>query len=141
MASAEFDGLEAIKAKLQRVLDAKDDALKAAGLVILTESQKSIINSGPGWPGFKRPPKRAHQLLWLSATLLRSLALGGADNVMEQSGDTITLGSNVRYAKWQNEGTEDGHIPARPFLYTSEERLQLATQAYIATLTKAWQKS
>jgi len=138
MASASFDGLGAIKAKLQRLLDGKDDALKAAGVMILTESQKSIINSGPGWPGFKRPPKRAHQLLWETGTLLRSLALGGGDNIMEQSGNTITLGSNVRYAKWQNEGTKN--IPARPFLFIDDARIELAKDAYIAQLMKAWKK-
>ncbi len=137
--SASFDD-NAIKAMLQKLLDAKPLALQAAGVSLLTEAQKSIIESGPGWPGFKRPPKRAHQLLWLTATLLRSLAVGGADNIFQEDSDSVTVGTGTSYGKYQNLGVPSHNLPPRPFLFIDENRLQLATAAYLNQLELAWSK-
>ena len=141
MASAEFIGSEIIKRKLQAMLMAKSDGLKAAGLVVLTKAQKTITSGGGnGWPGFKRPPTRAHQLLWDYGTLLRSLTVGDTNNVFEQDDASITIGSNVAYARAQNLGDPNHNLPARPFLFLDNERMDLAKDAYLAQIKKAWDR-
>ena len=137
MASAEFINGDAIKAKLIALQMAKANALKAAGLAVLTASQQSIIQSGPGWEPQKRPYKPPHMLLWEHGTLLRSLALGGSDNIFQQNDNTITLGTAVSYAGYLNDGTKN--MVARKFLYLDDARLQLAKDAYLNVLKKAWQ--
>jgi phage gpG-like protein len=74
-------------------------------------------------------------MLWLHGTLLRSLAFGADGNVWNQTGNSITLGSSVKYAARQNFG---GHgIPARPYLTTSDEAMQKARDAFIAAISRA----
>jgi phage gpG-like protein len=137
MASAEFNGFEAVKAKLGGMLAAKAQALKAAGLAILTAAQKSITSGGAGWPAWSPnyKPKRAHQMLWDYGTLLRSLTLGDQNNVFREEGDdTVIVGSAVAYARAQNQGY--GHLPARPYLFVDDDRAKLAQQAFIAQLNR-----
>lgn len=136
--SAEFIGGDAIKAKLQQIIDARPKALLAAGVTLLTLSQQSILQQGPGWPGFKRQPKRAHQLLFLTGTLLRSLAYGASDNITQEDDNSITVGSAVTYARAQNLGDPKHNLPARTFLYIDDRRLQLARASYLAQIVKAW---
>lgn len=140
MAEASFEGYENIRRKLQQMLDGKPQALKAAGVVLLTEAQKSITQGGNGWPGFARQPKRAHQLLWDYGTLLRSLAVGDTNNVFQEDGDSITIGSSVDYARAQNLGNPAHDLPARPYLFVDEARLRLAETAFMNQLKKAWDR-
>lgn len=133
--SVEVDAA-ALKATVQRILDNRPDALKAAGLVLLADAQQTIHDGGQAWAPFKTLPKRPHQLLWDTGTLIQSLALGGAGNVFEQTGDTVTVGTNVAYAAAQNYGYEPRNLPARPFLFIDDEREQQASNAYSKALLK-----
>lgn len=89
-------------------------ALRAVGTVVLLNASETITSGGNGWPPFKKLPKRPHQLLWDTGTLLRSLTPGGANNVLDVSASSVTVGTNVLYAQYQQEGTRT--IPARPYL-------------------------
>ena len=140
MANSAFEGFDGIKQRLESILASKADALKAAGVSILTSSQKEIIEGNPDWPGFKRPPKRAHQLLWMYGTLLRSLAIESPDNIIREEENSIVVGSNVIYANAQNRGNPDHNLPARPFLYLSNDRMKLAEAAFLAQIMKAWDR-
>jgi phage gpG-like protein len=125
-----------LKAKVQGILNNREGALKAAGLVLLAKAQEAIEQSGPGWAPFKRPPKRPHQLLWDTGTLIQSLSLSGANNVFTVSGNSVTVGTNVAYAAAQNEGTRRG-VPARPYLFIDAERQDAANAAYVKRLLQA----
>lgn len=118
MADASITGLDALKARLQRLQRSSETAMKAAGVGALTVAQKAIINQGDGkWPAWSQNyrPKRSHQMLWDMGTLLRSLALGGAENVFEQDAQSVTVGTNVAYAAAQNFGIPTRNLPPRPF--------------------------
>jgi phage gpG-like protein len=95
---------------------------------LLQDSQQSIKDQGPGWLPFKKLPRSPHELEDASGTLLASLALGGSNNIFEQSGDSITVGTSVPYAVFQNDG--DSHLPARPFLFIDDTRKDKAARAY-----------
>ena len=137
MASAESSGFDNIVQRLRSMIEAQPQALKAAGVALLTQAQQSIINGGNGWPAWSPnyKPKRMHQILWDTGTLLRSLAIGDGNNVFREEGNSVTVGSNVVYAARQNFG--GGGIPARPFLYVDDDRLRVCTQAYLAQLQRA----
>jgi phage gpG-like protein len=139
--SAEFFGGDVIKAKLNALLLAKPDALKSAGLSLLLAAQKSIISGGPGFAPQKRPYKPVHQLLWEHGTLLRSLAIDGADNVFSEDDNSITVGSAVKYAQALNLGYAPHNLPQREFLKIDDQRLADARDAYIAALKRAWSNS
>lgn len=137
----EFIGGDLIRAKLQALLDAKPQALHAAGVSLLTAAYQSIQNSGPGWKPFSRPPRRAHDLLRLTGLLLKSLAFGQENNIFEESENQIVLGSNVKYAAAQNLGVPSHDLPARPFLFISQSRIDAARDAYMQQLTAAWNRA
>jgi phage gpG-like protein len=98
--------------------------LKAAAIYFLSESAKTIRSGGLDWPAFRRPPKRPHQLLYDTGRLIGSLAPGGAMNVFESENDglTLTVGSNLAYARAQNQGYAPHSLPARPFMFFDEQR-------------------
>lgn len=140
MADASADGIENIKARLKGVLAAKKDALKAAGVAVLTNAQQTITNGGDGWQPWSKnyKPKRAHQMLWDTGTLLRSLTVGDANNIFDQENDnTIIVGSNVKYAAAQNFGYSPRNLPARPFLLVNAKTQDVAQRAFVAKLQKA----
>jgi phage gpG-like protein len=136
----EITGIPALKARLKSLSSAKKQALKAAGVAVLTVSQQTIINQGNGdWPAWSPNyhPKRAHQMLWETGTLLRSLSLGGAGNEFDQEADSVTVGTNVVYAAAQNFGYPAGHLPARPFLDINDRMKQMAQAAFTAAFRRS----
>jgi phage gpG-like protein len=105
-------------------------ALKAVGTYVLLEASQTIVNQGYGaWAPFKKLPKRAHQLLWDTGTLLRSLTPNGASNVLEVSSNSVTVGTNVLYAGYQQDGTRRG-IPPRPYLVWDDKVKVGASQVF-----------
>lgn len=121
-----------VKADINKMIGNVPQARKAAGIFVVLQAQKKIINQGDGeWPPLKRLPKRPHQLLWDTGTLLRSLAPGGADNIMEENANGITVGTSVAYAAAQNFGLPSRGLPARTFFVESSE-----TEGQIAAIYK-----
>jgi hypothetical protein len=80
-------------AKMQNLKANIPKAMEAVGAYVLLSAARTITDGGNGWAPFKKLPKRPHQLLWDSGTLLRSLTPGDSDNVLTVSGDTITVGT------------------------------------------------
>jgi phage gpG-like protein len=121
MASMDFDS-GSIKKRLQALLDAKATALNMAGASLLADVQQSFVQSGPGWQA-RKPPTGTWKLLWKSGTLFRSMtmAVGEVDS-------SVSVGTNVSYAIFLNEGTRK--MVARPFLFLDDTRIQDATDAF-----------
>jgi hypothetical protein len=138
MASVQFTGtLSTFIRKIQAIVDAKQDALEAAGASILKSTQSSIDVQGPGWPErvvTKKYPKLLHPLLYKTGDLYRSLMVGGPNNIFLESGtDSLTFGSDIPYARMQNEPIGKKQL-LRKYLYFDDDRLQLARQAAIEVL-------
>lgn len=115
--------------KLELLQSNIPNALQAAGLTFVTLSQQTIINQGNGaWAPFKRLPKRPHQLLWETGTMLRGITTGNID------GDTITVGDNVAYAAAQNYGVPSHSLPARPFFVWDQTVADKVGAAYMKAL-------
>jgi phage gpG-like protein len=141
MAEASSEGFEQIKARLQRMIAAKQEALKASGVAVLTESQKTITSGGNGWAPWSTnyKPKRVHQMLWDTGTLLRSLSIGDEHNIFRTDGDdSIVVGSNVKYAAAQNYGYSPRNLPARPYLVLNAQVEEVAKKAFAAQLQRAF---
>jgi phage gpG-like protein len=133
----EITGLDALRAKVQLLKDNKPKALRAAGIKLLKLAQQSIQEQGPGWAPFKKLPAHPHQLVWESGELFHSLDPGDSHNILQVDGDTVTTGTNVPYAHYQNDG--DSRLPARPFEFIDDAREQAASKAFIAALTEGVQ--
>lgn len=59
------------------------------------------------------------------------------ETMVSGSGWTVDVGSNDERTPWLDQGTDDGHIPARPFLTMDarqEDRLAAAVEAYFDSL-------
>lgn len=125
-------GLDALRAKVQRLKDNKPAALRAAGIKLLQLAQKSIEDQGPGWAPFKKLPKHQHQLEWDTGELFHSLDLGDSNNILEVNGDSVTTGTAVPYAQYQNDG--DYRLPARPFEFIDDTRKDAASKAFTDAL-------
>jgi len=136
---AEWTGIEELKAKLQNIMDSSEPALKAAGVMFLTLAQQSIISGGPGFAPQKRPYKPVHQLLWEFGTLLRSLAFGDSNNIMEESEHQIVVGSNVVYARALALGDAAHILPARNYFDLNDDKVDRVKEAYLNVLIKATQ--
>lgn len=62
-----------------------------------------------------------HPLLILQGYLLQSVTVKGSVGSVEiLEARSMSIGSTIFYAGWQNNGTDNGHIPARPFLWLDE---------------------
>ena len=116
-----FDGSGAL-AKLQRLQDNMPKAVEAMGIVYLAAAQRRITSGGSGWAPWSKDyanyiaRTHQHQMLWDTGTLVRSLSVGGQDNIFQPNGNSITIGSNVAYAAAQEFGYGPRDLPARPYL-------------------------
>jgi phage gpG-like protein len=107
----EIEGLAELRAEFAAMLERTQNlepALLRAGLVPLKAAMDRIDAGGPGWP----PNKTHTPLLHRTGRLLSSLTVGASDNVVEINGNSIVVGTNVRYAVWLQDGTR-GSIRAR----------------------------
>lgn len=87
---------------VQERLQNLDPVLLRAGEAVLREARRRIQSGGDGsWPS----NLAGNPLLRQEGTLARSLTLGGESNVKEIDGNTITVGTQLPYAKWLQEGT------------------------------------
>lgn len=124
-----FDDSKAL-AKLDKIKANMPMALKAAGMVVLTAAQQTIIEGGQDWTPWKRLPKHPHQMLWDTGTLIRSLMLGDTHNILRETDSSIIVGSNVAYSAAQQYGYAPHSLPARPFLLFNDAIAAQATIAY-----------
>ena len=128
-----------LKAKIALLKANAVKARQAGAVAALATAQQTIINGGNGWPEWsaayaRRIAKRPHQMLWDTGTLLRSLTPGGSDNILQDNGNGITVGSNVAYAAAQNYGNPERSLPARPFLVVNDQLEQNVTAAFFKSL-------
>jgi phage gpG-like protein len=79
-----------------------EPALLRSGIVALKAAAQRIDAGGPGWPPLVGPP---HSMLHVTGRLLASLTVGGSGNVLDIGSDQVTVGTNLQYAKWLQEGT------------------------------------
>jgi phage gpG-like protein len=130
----EIEGLGELRARIAAMKAATEHlepALLRAGISVLRAAQDRIDAGGPGWP----PNKTGTPLLHRTGRLLGSLTVGAAANISRLvDGNEIIVGTNVRYARWLQDGTKahgrgsplaqrhgpraraSGGIPARKFL-------------------------
>ena len=97
-------GGEALRARLDAMIKTTENlepTLLRAGLVPLKAAQDRIDAGGPGWA----PNSTGTPLLHATGRLLSSLTVGGAGNTSSVSGATVTVGTNVNYATWLQNGT------------------------------------
>lgn len=92
--------IEAMKA---RAADPKPGLLRA-GMVVL-RAAKDHIKSGAGDEGPWPPNISGTPLLFKSGRLINSLTIGGPGSVMQLDSSSIEVGTNVPYARWNQEGT------------------------------------
>ena len=65
-----------------------------------------------------------HDLLILTTAMYESLVTPGApSNVMQAEGRTMEYGTSVEYAGKQNDGDDDMNIPAREFMFMTDETM------------------
>lgn len=104
MISTSLEGGDALRARLARMTantQNLEPALLRSGLVVLKAAQQRINSGGPGWA----PNATGTPLLHQTGRLLSSLTVGGADSVSQVSGSEIVVGTNVKYARWLQDGT------------------------------------
>lgn len=99
-----------------------EPAMKQIGMDLLDDFRWQITSEGGTLGGLSRwPPLRpgtvrwrekhypgfgAHPIMWLTGRLLYSLASRGADgNVFETTPTSVTVGTNVPYARYHQTGT------------------------------------
>jgi phage gpG-like protein len=92
--------IEAMKA---RAADLKPGLLRA-GMVVL-RAAKDHIKSGAGDEGPWPPNITGTPLLFRSGRLINSLTIGSPDGVLDMQDGSVTVGTNVPYARWNQEGT------------------------------------
>lgn len=100
----EIEGLDALRVRLEKMQAATQNlqpGLLRAGVVATTAAKDRIDAGGPGWP----PNATETSLLHRTGRLLASLTAGASGSVSSLSSDTIEVGTNVRYARWLQEGT------------------------------------
>ena len=113
-------------ASMQERLKRLDPAFMRAAIVVLKRAQDRIRSGGDGnWPPVKAPPTNRRGLvqgstLYRTGTLFRSLTVGGSGSLYETIANGVRVGTNVPYARYQQEGTRRG-IPPRPFLLIDDE--------------------
>jgi phage gpG-like protein len=98
--------------KRARAVSNKRPLLLAMGTAAVGVGKQAFTDSAARpmtWPA-RKDTRKTHPLLLLSGNLEASLR---GDRV---SGDTVTITSNTPYAATHQLGSEDGHVPARPFL-------------------------
>jgi phage gpG-like protein len=128
-------------------------ALLRAGVAGLKAAMERIDAGGPGWV----PNIRGTPLLHDTGRLLSSLTVGGSDNELELTGNSITVGTNVSYSAYLQEGTGvygasgeritgangylayGGHVyrsiagtPPRPYLFVDSQLAQTITDIFTA---------
>lgn len=104
MISTTVVGADALRARLARMTEATqklEPALLRSGLVALKAAQQRINSGGPGWA----PNASATPLLHQTGRLLASLTVGSSDGVSHVSGSEIVVGTNLKYARWLQDGT------------------------------------
>jgi phage gpG-like protein len=133
--------IEAMKA---RAADLKPGLTRAAMVVL--RASKDAIKSGGGSRGQWAPNQTGTPLLFRSGRLINSLTIGAAGNILDLQDGSVTVGTNIPYARWNQQGTGifgpsgqrifpthakalawPGHVvksiagsPARPFLYLDD---------------------
>jgi phage gpG-like protein len=124
-----FDASGAL-AKLQRLKDNIQPALKAGAVSVLADAVLTVKNQGNGeWAPFKHTPSRPHNLLWDTGGLVQSMNVQAG--ILEVGSDWITIGSNLRYASVQQLGYSGFNIPARPF-FTFDAGVQARAKSAFA---------
>lgn len=79
-----------------------EPVLLRIGVAGLREARRLIQSGGDGrWP----PNMAGNPLLRQEGTLMRSLAVGGGDNVTDVAATRVRYGTNLPYARWLQEGT------------------------------------
>ena len=76
-------------------------------------------STGESWPPHSPVTIKfygAHPLLILSGDLYSQLT---GDSAMEEG--RVTVETNLEYAEWNNNPSEDSHIPQREFMYITEQ--------------------
>ena len=138
-----IDGMEQLQADIAAMRARVDTSgqgmrpgLLRAGIVALKAASERIDAGGPGWA----PNRSGTPLLHKTGALLRSLTVNGPMNVDTVNGATITVGTNLNYAQYLQEGTSahgrgtplmglrqgprryrTGGMPARPYLFIDEQ--------------------
>jgi phage gpG-like protein len=157
--SFSITGLQSLK---KRVADIRErianprPGLTRAALVVLKAARERIKSGGPGWA----PNVTGTPLLFKTGRLINSLTLGGPGNEADYNGNSMTVGTNLPYARYLQEGTgvygptgrrivpKSGKVlaftingvpvyarsvegmPPRPFLYVTDEIRQQARAVY-----------
>jgi phage gpG-like protein len=132
----------------ERADDPEPGLLRAA--MVPLRAAKDAIKSGGGSRGQWAPNQTGTPLLFKSGRLINSLTIGGPDSILDSHSNEVTVGTNVFYARWLQEGTGiygptgqrifpksakalafGGRVyssvagsPARPFLYIDERQAQ-----------------
>lgn len=101
-------GLRELRARVQGIkarLGNMDPALLRAGVVVLTAAKEHIEGRGGGsWPPTVETQHGAP--LDRTGRLMNSLTMGAEGNVRRlEGGRSITVGTNVSYARYMQEGT------------------------------------
>ncbi len=99
-----IEGLAELRERLNAMRERTthlEPALLRAGLVALKAAADRIDAGGPGWA----PNVTGTPLLHQTGRLLSSLTVGAPGNIAQLDGDSIIVGTNVRYAAWLQGGT------------------------------------
>ena len=143
-------GIAQIRARLDGMRERTADmspGLLRAGLVAVKAAKEHIDSGGdPPW----KQNRAGTPLLHKTGRLLNSLTIGSPDGVLNVSGNSIVVGTNVPYARYLQEGTDShargtplvraqgprryatGAMPARPFLYIDEKIAQTIHNVFSA---------
>jgi phage gpG-like protein len=116
-------GIDKLRARFTNLtfkLSNPREALQRIAVEILDMAVYRINQSGPDWAPPKRPLKPAgRKIMILTGTLRNSLVSSNTEAIAFPNDYTVSAGTNVAYAKFQQGGTS--FIPARRFLYADQQ--------------------
>lgn len=143
--------LDAMKSRLGVSGEGLRPALLRAGIVALKAATQRIDAGGPGWA----PNRSGTPLLHKTGALLRSLTVGGPMNVDDVQNASITVGTNISYAQYLQNGTSShgrgtplsgmrqgprqyfhGGMPARPYLFIDAQVAQKVRDLFSSYVTQ-----
>jgi phage gpG-like protein len=110
--------IEAMKA---RSADMKPGLTRAAMVVL--RAAKDHIKSGSGDQGSWKPNMTGTPLLFKSGRLINSLTIGVPENKLDVSGNSVEVGTNIPYGRWNQEGTGIYGPTGQPIFPTKKKAL------------------
>lgn len=114
MLEVKVEGLDEVRVQLEGMIVRTSNlapALLRAGVVPLDAGKERIEVGGPGWP----PNKTGTPLLRKTGRLFNSLTVNAGYNVFDTTSDSVTVGTNVSYARYLQEGTSS-HARGTPMV-------------------------